>query len=64
MKLITRVSQLSSSFLLTGLKDQVEAARSMVHGVVSKGPSAVAEYGMSQTIQVRYLAKYLPFIAY
>ena len=37
---------------LVGLKDQVEAARSMVHGVVSKGPSAVAEYGNSQTIQV------------
>ena len=35
-----------------GLKDQVEAARSMVHGVVSKGPSAVADYGNSQTIQV------------
>lgn len=39
---------------LAGQKDQVDVAKSLVLAVMTKGPSGVAEYGNSQTVEVGF----------
>ena len=39
---------------LTGQKEQVDMAKSLVNALITKGPSGISEYYSSQTIEVRH----------